>query len=109
MPTPILLTPLPEERILRVLWDDDAVCDYAFSFLRGWCPCAVCQGHGGERRFVEVEDPQLVSIDMVGNYAVNPTWADGHETGIYTFDYLRSLGDDLAGQNDRPRAERDAE
>ena len=109
MPTPVLLTPLPEERILRVLWDDDAVCDYAFSFLRGWCPCAVCQGHGGERCFVEVEDPQLVSIDMVGNYAVNPTWADGHETGIYTFDYLRSLGDDLASRNDRPRAERDAE
>lgn len=109
MPTPVLLTPLPEERLLRVLWDDDALCDYPFSHLRGWCPCAVCQGHGGERRFVEVEDPQLVSIDMVGNYAVNPTWADGHETGIYTFDYLRSLGDDLPDRSDRPRAERDAE
>ena len=109
MPTPVLLTPIPEERILRVLWDDDAMCDYPFSYLRGWCPCAVCQGHGGERRFVEVEDPQLVSIDMVGNYAVNPTWADGHETGIYTFDYLRSLGDEMPDRKTPPRAERGAE
>lgn len=109
MPTPVLLTPIPEERILRVLWDDDAMCDYPFSYLRGWCPCAVCQGHGGERRFVEVEDPQLVSIDMVGNYAVNPTWADGHETGIYTFEYLRSLGDELPDRKAPPRAERGAE
>ena len=109
MPTPVLLTPIPEERILRVLWDDDAMCDYPFSYLRGWCPCAVCQGHGGERRFVEVEDPQLVSIDMVGNYAVNPTWADGHETGIYTFEYLRSLGDELPDRKTPPRAERGAE
>ena len=109
MPMPVLLTPIPEERILRVLWDDDAMCDYPFSYLRGWCPCAVCQGHGGERRFVEVEDPQLVSIDMVGNYAVNPTWADGHETGIYTFEYLRSLGDELPDRKAPPRAERGAE
>lgn len=110
MPTPVLLTPIPEERILRVLWDDDAMCDYPFSYLRGWCPCAVCQGHGGERRFVEeVEDPQLASIDMVGNYAVNPTWADGHETGIYTFEYLRSLGDELPDPKAPPRVERGAE
>ncbi len=109
MPTPVLLTPIPEDRILRVLWDDDAMRDYPFSYLRGWCPCAVCQGHGGERRFVEVEDPQLASIDMVGNYAVNPTWADGHETGIYTFDYLRSLGDEMPDRKTPPRAERGAE
>ena len=93
MPTPLLLTPIPEDRLLRVLWDDDTLNDYPFAYLRGWCPCAVCQGHGGERHFVEVENPQLVSIDMVGNYAVNPTWDDGHETGIYTYAYLRSLGE----------------
>ncbi len=99
MPTPLLMTPIPEDEILRVLWDDDAMSDYPFAYLRGWCPCAVCQGHGGERRFIEVETPQLVSIDMVGNYAVNPTWDDGHETGIYTFEYLRSLGENLDAQD----------
>ena len=44
------MTPIPEDEILRVLWDDDAMSDYPFAYLRGWCPCAVCQGHGGERR-----------------------------------------------------------
>lgn len=91
MPTPTLVTPIPEEKILRILWDDDRVSDYLFTYLRGWCPCAVCQGHGGERHFVPVENPELVSVKMIGNYALNPTWSDGHETGIYTFAYLRSL------------------
>ncbi len=99
MPTPLLLTPIPEDQLLRVLWDDDTLNDYAFAYLRGWCPCAVCQGHGGERHFIEVENPQLVSIDMVGNYAVNPTWNDGHETGIYTYVYLRSLGESQDSQH----------
>ena len=60
-------------------------------FARGWCPCAVCQGHGGERHFIQVENPQLVSVGVVGNYALNPRWSDGHETGIYSFQYLRDL------------------
>ena len=58
---------------------------------RGWCPCAMCQGHSGERSFVSVDDPQLVDIRPVGNYALNIVWKDC-ENGIYTFDYLRELG-----------------
>jgi DUF971 family protein len=38
-----------------------------------------------------VEDPQLVSVSQVGNYALNLVWKDGHQTGIYTFEFLRSL------------------
>jgi len=91
MPRPALVTPVREEQLLRVLWDDDHLSDYPFTYLRGWCPCAVCQGHGGERHFVEVANPQLVGLSTVGNYALNPTWNDGHETGIYTFEYLRRL------------------
>src|SRR5713101_9684217 len=91
MPNPILVTPIEEEKLLRILWDDDQLGDYPFAYLRGWCPCAVCQGHGGERHFVHVENPQLVSLTTVGNYALNPAWSDGHQTGIYTFEHLRSL------------------
>lgn len=100
MPTPILVTPILEEHLLRVLWDDDYLSDYPFGYLRGWCPCAVCQGHGGERHFIRVENPLLVSISMVGNYALNPRWSDGHETGIYTFAYLRSLSDRLESHSE---------
>jgi len=88
---PALVTSIEEEKLLRILWDDDHLSDYPFAYLRGWCPCALCQGHGGERRFVRVENPQLVSISTVGNYALNPTWSDGHQTGIYTFEHLRRL------------------
>ena len=100
MPSPILVTPIEEETLLRILWDDDQLNDYPFAYLRGWCPCAVCQGHGGERHFVQVENPQLVSIGMLGNYALNPRWSDGHETGIYTFAYLRDLSDRLESQSE---------
>lgn len=91
MPRPALVTPMGEEELLCILWDDDHLSDYPFRYLRGWCPCAVCQGHGGERHFVPVENPQLVSLSTVGNYALNPAWSDGHDTGIYTFEYLRRL------------------
>jgi DUF971 family protein len=100
VPNPILVTPIAEENLLRILWDDDSLSDYPFAYLRGWCPCAVCQGHGGERHFIHVENPQLVSVGMVGNYALNPRWSDGHETGIYTFEYLKSLSDRLESQSE---------
>jgi len=102
MPSPILVTPIMEEKLLRILWDDDYLNDYPFGFLRGWCPCAACQGHGGERHFIHVEDPQLVSVGMVGNYALNPRWSDGHETGLYTFEYLRNLSELLESQSENP-------
>ena len=91
MPRPALVNHIEEEKLVRILWDDDHLSDYPLGYLRGWCPCAVCQGHGGERRFVHVEDPQLVSSSQVGNYALNFFWQDGHQTGIYTFEYLRNL------------------
>lgn len=93
MSNPRLIIPIEEESLLRILWDDDRLAGYPFEFLRGWCPCAACQGHGAERHFVTVQNPRLASINMVGNYALNPRWADGHETGIYSFEYLRELSE----------------
>ncbi|HVN86684.1 MAG TPA: DUF971 domain-containing protein [Candidatus Binatia bacterium] len=80
-----------EEQLVRVTWADGHVGEYTFTYLRGWCPCALCQGHGGERHFVEVDNPQLASINAVGNYALGLVWADGHDTGIYSYAYLRGL------------------
>ena len=61
MPTPLLLTPIMEDQLLRVLWDDDTLNDYPFAYLRGWCPCAVCQGHVANATLLRWENPQLVS------------------------------------------------
>jgi len=80
-----------ERSALEVSWSDGHESDYAYSYLRGWCPCALCQGHGNERRFVRSVDPRLEKIEAVGNYALGLTWADGHETGIYAYAYLRDL------------------
>jgi DUF971 family protein len=77
--------------LVRITWDDSHVGEYPENYLRGYCPCAVCQGHGAERRFIEVPDAKLVGISAVGNYAIELDWQDGHSTGIYTYEYLRSL------------------
>ena len=59
--------------------------------LRGFCPCAICQGHQGPIRFIEGGNAELTDLAEVGDYALRLTWADGHATGIYTFRFLRDL------------------
>ena len=90
-PRPTEVHHVRDEHLVRITWADGHTGDYAYDYLRGWCPCALCQGHGNERRFVRSVDPRLRSIEQVGNYALNFTWADGHETGIYSYAYLREL------------------
>jgi DUF971 family protein len=77
--------------LVRIIWDDGHVGEYPEAYLRGQCPCALCQGHGPGHRFLEVPDAKLVGIDGVGNYAIEFRWQDGHSTGIYSYDYLRAL------------------
>lgn len=82
---------------LRIKWADERVCEYDAAMLRRACPCAQCVDEWtGERRL----KPQAVSGDVemndlsiVGRYALNFRWSDGHETGIYSFEYLRNLCD----------------
>jgi DUF971 family protein len=64
---------------------------YPHEILRGYCPCAGCQGHAGTIRFLSGGNLELREIEQVGNYALGLTWGDGHASGIYTFRYLRSL------------------
>jgi DUF971 family protein len=77
--------------VVRVTWDDGHVGEYPQDYLRGFCPCASCQGHGGELKFNPNPDAVVAAIGPVGNYAILFRWQDGHDTGIYTFDFLRSL------------------
>jgi DUF971 family protein len=89
-PHPVEVRRDVDQRIVRIEWSDGHVSEYPFAYLRGWCPCAGCQGHGGEKRFVHGDD-NLQRIGLVGRYALNPFWGDGHETGIYSYTYLREL------------------
>ncbi len=93
---------------LEISWADGMESAYAYEFLRWRCPCAACAGEmgmPGQLQFVDhlrPEQYQLQSIDIVGLYAVRPTWADGHASGIFTFERLRALtaaaAADLQGQ-----------
>jgi DUF971 family protein len=84
---------------LAISWNDGTESFIKLQLLRRGCPCAAC---GGEpdvlgnvpRRDVSHTDRsfQLTGFDLVGGYALQPRWADGHSTGIYSFTYLRRLG-----------------
>lgn len=75
-------------------WADGHKGIYPHAVLRGYCPCAACQGHTGAIRFVaQAPGPalELDEIEPVGAYALRLVWFDGHGSGLYTFSYLRSL------------------
>lgn len=78
---------------VRIAWSDGATTTYSFRGLRGWCPCAVCQGHSSQTRFVATEDPRPTGSEGVGRYALRFLWADGHSTGMYSFEWLREIAD----------------
>jgi prepilin-type processing-associated H-X9-DG protein len=78
-------------RRVTISWQDGHVSTYAIDDLRSWCPCAVCQGHGGATKHLGLSGQSLSQIEVVGNYALCFRWGDGHDTGLYTFRYLRAL------------------
>jgi DUF971 family protein len=81
--------------VLVIAWDDGGRCEYPIPYLRGWCPCAGCQGHGGVVRFREGHDVRADAIAEVGAYALAFRFSDGHDTGIYTWTWLRRLAADV--------------
>ena len=92
--TPVELRAPHSARSMEIDFADGHKAVYPHDILRGYCPCALCQGHQGPVRFVPVSDPgnlELTDIAEVGDYALRLTWADGHATGIYTFSFLREL------------------
>ena len=80
-------------RTTEIDWADGHHGVYTHAVLRGYCPCAGCQGHTGEIHFVRSEDVQqeLDTIEAVGGYALALKWFDGHASGIYSFQFLRGL------------------
>ncbi len=79
--------------VLEITWNDGHVSRYASAYLRQVCPCAQCRGHApGEVEpppLEAVADVRILHIRPVGSYAVRFDLSDGHETGIYSFAFLR--------------------
>lgn len=76
---------------LEIDWQDGHRGVYPHEVLRGFCPCAVCQGHQGPIRFHAGGSLVLEDIEEIGNYALRLVWKDGHGTGLYSFKFLREL------------------
>lgn len=79
--------------VLEITWADGSVGKLPHSVLRGYCPCAGCQGHSGAVTYKAGGNLELRDIEPVGNYALKLVWADGHDTGLYSFKYLKTLTD----------------
>jgi len=85
---------------LAIKWDDGSETFVPLETMRRRCPCASCQGetdvlgnvYTGPERALSANSWKLARLNNVGGYAVNPVWADGHDTGIFSFEYLRRLG-----------------
>ncbi len=88
-----------KEQELHITWADGRRSVYSLAYLRGKCPCAACRTEREERRGAAlpilstkpVEDLRAVDGWLVGNYALQLAWSDGHNTGIFDFSYLRML------------------
>jgi len=80
---------------LSISWSDEAETKYNAADLRRACPCAGCINEWTGEKMLKAEniadDLSFSSISIVGRYAMNFHFSDGHETGIYSFDYLRKL------------------
>ncbi len=94
-------TPIPTEiklhqksRLMEITFDNGRTFNLSYELLRVYSPSAEVRGHGPEQETLQVgkKNVEITQLDPVGSYAVQPTFSDGHNTGIYSWDYLYELG-----------------
>ena len=94
-------TPTPSEvklhqisRLLEVAYSDGQRFSLPCEFLRVYSPSAEVRGHGPGQETLQVgkREVSITEMEAVGHYAIRPTFSDGHDTGIYSWDYLYELG-----------------
>ena len=84
---------------LQIIWEDDHKSLITLKYLRDECPCAGCKGETVLLKTYRPPTPTVITpgmykiknIETVGDYAIQITWEDGHNTGIYSWDYLMEL------------------
>jgi DUF971 family protein len=85
------------DQILEVTWPDDRVDRLPYHTIRTQCPCAGCRDEWTGERILDPAsirpDLKLVGMENIGTYAVQLAWNDGHSSGLYTWETLRSIGD----------------
>jgi DUF971 family protein len=97
-PTPTALTVHSQSRVLEIAFSDGAEFKIPFELMRVYSPSAEVQGHGPGQEVLQTgkREVTLVELEPIGNYAVKPVFSDGHESGIFSWDYLYFLGSEQA-------------
>ena len=95
-PTPTALTVHSQSRILEITFSDGATFKLPFELMRVYSPSAEVQGHGPGQEVLQTgkREVNVIELEPIGNYAVKPVFSDGHESGLFTWDYLYHLGAD---------------
>jgi len=94
MPTPTEIKLHQKSRVLEIAFDDGRAFRLPYEYLRVFSPSAEARGHGPGQEVLQVgkRDVDIRHVEPVGSYAIQPTFSDGHATGIYSWDYLYELG-----------------
>lgn len=97
-PQPTALTVHQASRVLEISFDDGASFRIPFELMRVYSPSAEVQGHGPGQEVLQTGKREVVITELtpVGHYAVQPRFSDGHDSGIYSWDYLYRLGAEQA-------------
>ena len=95
-PKPTELTVHNQSRTLEIAFSDGKSFKIPFELMRVYSPSAEVQGHGPGQEVLQTgkRDVNLDGLEPVGNYAVKPVFSDGHESGIFSWDYLYYLGNE---------------
>ena len=88
---------------LAIKWEDDSESFVPLETLRRRCPCAGCRGevdimgnlYKGPERPLTPQAFQLRGLNRIGTYAIQPSWADGHNSGLFSFDYLKKVAEEM--------------
>jgi len=93
-PTPVAMTVHARSRVLEIEFSGGERFRIPFELMRVYSPSAEVQGHGPGQEVLQTgkREVDLVDLKPVGNYAVQPTFSDGHDSGIFSWDYLHFLG-----------------
>jgi DUF971 family protein len=97
-PTPTELTVHAKSKVLEIAFSDGEKFQIPFELMRISSPSAEVQGHGPGQEVLQTgkRDVSIVGVEPIGNYAIQPSFSDGHDTGLFTWDYLYFLGSQQA-------------
>ena len=97
-PLPTDITVHQQSRVLEIAFSDGARFRIPFELMRVYSPSAEVQGHGPGQEVLQTGKREVLieAVEPVGHYALKPTFSDGHDSGLFTWDYLYRLGQEQA-------------